>query len=222
MADPVTLADVAMLAAQHNDIRTEAVDHTNEIVKEGLKGDYGTLGAIKDSRYETTSRVEGAADRIVGTVTAHNSTIVDRFFDVGRDTADLKAQIVQTLSEIRLVGAATARDTEIAVLKSTIEAQKNTQFLSDKIAVEGDRTRALINDLKTTDLNRMLIERNAEIHEERHHGRHWRGAWDQSQYAAIHSQMQAMNSQFAETRQGMVNFGTMAGVGQSSTSNNVR
>jgi len=40
--------------------------------------------------------------------------------------------------------------------------------------------------------------------------------------AALQNQMQNFNSQLSETRQGMVNFGTMAGVGQTSTNNNVR
>ena len=47
--------------------------------------------------------------------------------------------------------------------KNTIEGQKNTSYLSDKIGLEGDRTRSLINELQTQDLNRRLIERNTEI-----------------------------------------------------------
>ena len=78
-----------------------------------------------------------------------------------------------------------------------------------------------MNELNSNDLNRMLIERNAEIVEERHAARHWRGNFDQSQFAALNNQLQTFGSQLQETRQGMVNFGTMAGVGQTSSSNNV-
>jgi hypothetical protein len=53
-------------------------------------------------------------------------------------------------------------------------------------------------------------------------GRYWYGRHGDGQFAAISSQLQAFQSQLQETRQGMVNFGTMAGVGQTSTSNNVR
>jgi hypothetical protein len=72
----------------------------------------------------------------------------------------------------------------------------------------------------------MLIERNTDLNHCRHD--YW-GARDglfNTQFAALssqlNSQVNALNSQLAETRQGMVNFGTMAGVGQSSTNNNVR
>ena len=40
--------DTTLLSQQHSDIRREAVEHTNEIVKEGLKGDYATQKAISD------------------------------------------------------------------------------------------------------------------------------------------------------------------------------
>lgn len=204
--------DTMMLSQEHSDIRREAAEHTNEIVKEGLKGDYNTQAGIKDARFDINSRVAQVAREID-----------DRFFAVGRDTSDLRAQVVQAISEIHLVGQATAKDNEIAVLKNTIEGEKNTRYLSDKIESDGERTRALINDLKYGDLNRELIERNAILAEERF-GRRWyrdQGQW-QSQFAALQQQVQAFNSQLQETRQGMVNFGTMAGVGQTSTSNNVR
>jgi hypothetical protein len=128
-----------------------------------------------------------------------------------------------------------AKDVELNNLKSQLEAQKNTQFLSDKIAIDGDKTRALINDLKYHDLNRGLVERNTELVNCNQDRRHYRDRWDdvrfgqiqagfQGQWAQLQSQIQAFQSQLQETRQGLVNFGTMAGNAgqQSSTSNNVR
>lgn len=98
--------------------------------------------------------------------------------------------------------------------------------LSKEIGFEGDKTRALINSLKNDDLNRMLIERNTDLQGCR--SDYW-GARDgllNSQFAAlssqVNSQVNAVNSQLAETRQGMVNFGTMRNVGQDSTNNQVR
>lgn len=244
MADPVTLADIAALTSGHSDIRREAAEHTNEIVregirseasvrlegaqhtneviKEGLKGDFNTVGAIKDARFELASRVENSADRIERGVVSHNSSVMDRFFDIGRDSADLRAQVTQSIAETRGAADRNARDIEIAVLKSTIEGQKNTQYLADRISNDGEKTRALMSELKNAELNRMLIERNTDLHDERHHARHWRGQAEQSQFASLASQMQAFQSQLQETRQGINNFGTMAGVGMSSTSNNVR
>lgn len=195
-----------------SDLRREAAEHTNEIIKEDLKASFGTERVV-----------ENATDRVVDRIIEGRDVMNDRFFDVGRDTEDLRAQVVQVLSEVRLVGQATAKDAEIAVLKNTIEGEKNTRYLSDKIDSDGERTRALINELKYGDLNRELIERNSLLVEERF-GRRWYRDQGQfaGQFAALQQQVQAFNSQLQETRQGMVNFGTMAGVGQSSTSNNVR
>lgn len=204
--------DTVMLAEGHSNIRKEAVDHTNEIVREGLKSEAAVRSDVKDARFDINDRMSNQTRQMD-----------DRFFDIGRDVIDNRQQIAQAIAEIQLVGQNTAKDTEIAVLKNTIEGEKNTRYLSDKIEADGERTRALINDLKYGDLNRELIERNSLLVEERF-GRRWyrdQGQF-QSQFAALQQQVQAFNSQLQETRQGMVNFGTMAGVGQSSTSNNVR
>lgn len=214
--------DTYMLADQHSDIRREAVEHTNEVIKEGLKENYATLGAIKDSRFEVVSRVESNADRLERGIVDAKDITLDRIWTLGRDTADLRAQVTALGYQVRDGFVASDKNTEIQALKTQIEAAKNTTYLSDKIGVEGEKTRELINSLKEADLNRMLIERNAEIVEERHHARHWRVNYDQAQFANLTSQLQAFQSQLAETRQGMVNFGTMAGVGQTSTANNVR
>ena len=218
--------DTIMLTNQHSDIRREAVDHTNEIVKEGLKGDYKTLEAIKDSRYETVSRVENNADRLERAVESAKDSASDRFFTVARDTQDLRAQVIAQQQQMVAGFLGVSKDTELAALKTQIEGQKNTQYLADRITADGDRTRALINDLKYHDLNRGLVERNAALVEAESERRHWKHAAEQNQFAgqwaALQSQIQAFASQLQETRQGMVNFGTMAGVGQTSTSNNVR
>lgn len=194
-----------------SDVRREAAEHTNEIVKEGLKGDYATQGAIKDARFDVNSRISEAS--------RDND---NRFFDTGRDLADIRAQIVSGQQAMVAGFLGASKDAEINALKTQVELAKQSTYLSDKIDEGNERTRALINDLRDRELNRYLIERNAEIVEERHGRRHWRGAYDQGQWQALNSQLQAFQSQLQETRQGMVNFGTMAGVGQTSTSNNVR
>jgi hypothetical protein len=218
--------DTLMLAGQHSDIRKEAVDHTNEIVREGLKEAFNIRGDVKDSRFDVSSRVGDQGDRIVDRIVEHNNVVADRFYSVGRDTQDIRAQIVAQQQQMVAGFMGVSKDTELAALKTQIEGQKNTQFLSDKISNDGERTRALINDLKYHDLNRGLIERNAALVEAEAERRHWRHHAEQNQFAgqwaALQSQVQAFASQLQETRQGMVNFGTMAGVGQTSTSNNVR
>jgi hypothetical protein len=213
-------------ASYASDIRREGAEHTNEIVKEGLKSECSLRGDIKDARYDVVTRVESVADRLASDINTTSDAIRDRVHEVSRDTIDLRAQVTALGITVKENATITALQTEKAVLQNTIEGQKNTQYLSDKIAVENEKTRDLINELKSTDLNRYLIERNTELVEERQYGRHWRHQADQNQFAgqwaALQSQVQAFASQLQETRQGMVNFGTMAGVGQTSTSNNVR
>lgn len=82
-------------------------------------------------------------------------------------------------------------------------------------------------------MNRRLVERSAALVALESDDRHWRHRWDTtrwdghraefgSQMAHLESMMQNVNSQIADTRQSMVNFGNMLGVGQSATSNTVR
>jgi hypothetical protein len=212
------------IAERAGDIRREAAEHTNEIIKEGLKESFNIRGDVKDTRFDVVTRVDAQGDRVVDRLTEHDSKVGDRFFVVGRDLAD-----------IRQGQATLAKDIELNALKTQLEGQKNTQFLSDKITIDGEKTRTLINDLKFHDLNRNLVERNAELvnceqDRRRYHDRWYDSRFDQvqtqfaGQWAQLQNQVQAFQSQLQETRQGMVNFGTMAGNSgqQSSTSNNVR
>ena len=190
-----------------SDIRREAAEHTNEIVREGMKGDFSTQKAITDSLAQVSNQVDAFED-------VANSS----FMQIARDTADLRAQVIQAIDTTKMA-------TELAALKGIIEGQKNTTYLSDKISSDGNATRALINDLQYQDLNRGLIERNTALVEAVGDGRYWRhrGYLDQgqNQFASLQTQLQAFGSQLQEARQGMVNFGTMAGVGQTSSQNNL-
>lgn len=206
--------------------RRESAAYTGEIIKEGLKEEANIRTDVKDVRHALYTQIDSAADRLQNDITSSTNVLRERAYDISRDTMDLRAQVTSLGQFVKDNAQLTALQTEKAVMANTIEGQKNTTYLSDKISNDGEKTRALINDLKYHDLNRALVERNAELVEERHWGRHWRDSGFQnqwaSQFAALQSQLQAFNSQLQETRQGMVNFGTMAGVGQSSTSNNVR
>lgn len=240
--------DIQYLADQHSDIRREAVEHTNEIVKESIKGDFGTLNAIKDSRFETVSRVENAADRLGSAISDTNfnlssrvenandritkdvsdlrNNVADRFYTVGRDTQDIRAQLVAQQQQMVAGFNGVAKDTEIAALKTQMDAAKNTQYLADRITSDGEKTRGLISDLKYHDLNRHLLERSHELVDERQWGRHWYhngfAAQNAAQFASVQSQMQNLNSQLGEARNGIVNLGTMAGTSQSANPVNIR
>ena len=173
-----------------------------------------TKDIVKDARHDIITDLGRQVDAIDDTLTAQIVTL-------SRDTMDLRAQVTGLGYQVRDGHASLAKDAEINALKTQVEMAKQTTYLSDKIDAGNEKTVALINSLKEADLNRMLIERNAALVEERADRRHWRGAYDQSQWAALNSQLQAFGSQLQEARQGMVNFGTMAGVGQTSSQNNV-
>jgi len=145
-----------------------------------------------------------------------------RFFDVARDTQDIRAQVIAQQQQMVAGFLGVAKDSEINALKTQVELAKQTTYLSDKIDAGNSKTQDLISALRAADQDRMLIERNADLVGERYHSLHWRHGYDNAQWNAVQSNLNAFQSQLQETRQGMVNFGTMAGVGQTSTSNNVR
>lgn len=221
MAEPADKYDVQNLMNEHSDIRREAAEHTNEIVKEGLKGDYTTLGAIKDARFDINSRVGATEASVNANIDRTSDDIRSGLFTIARDTQDLRAQVISAQQAMVTGFLGVTKDTEIATLKTQVDAARNTQSIIDTIKQDGERTRDQTRDFNEAALNRMLIERNSELVEERHSGRRWHDRAEQNQWAALQTQIQAFGSQLAETRQGMVNFGTMAGVGQTSTNNNV-
>jgi hypothetical protein len=237
-----SLADAVRV--EGGNTRAQSGVQAGNIITEGLKGDFNTVNAVKDSRFEVITRmseaagllnktitdasgdvadrVENNADRAERSIASLSTSVGDRFYGVGRDLADLR-QGQATLS----------KDIELNALRTQLDGKANTQYLTDKIVGEGEKTRALMNDMKYHDLNRALVERQTSLVNCEQDNRHWShryddSRWNQSQaqfgaqFAQLQSMMQNFNSQLNETRQGMVNFGTMAGVGQSSTNNNVR
>jgi len=191
----------------------------------------------------TAVKVDEAADKIQQQATDFYIAGQARDFDNSRDIASLKAftdMSAQKLSTEILLTAergATATALESAKVAAAValgqsqiskEIAESKFEISKQIGYENEKTRDLINGLKNDELNRLLIERNTDLTHCRHD--YW-GARDglfNSQFAAlssqVNSQLNALNSQVAETRQGLVNFGSMTGNAgqQSSTSNQVR
>lgn len=196
---------------------------------------------ILNSSHNTDVKVDEAADKIQQRAADFYIASQARDFDNSRDlsalraTMDLSAQKMSTEILLSTEKAATATALESAKVAAAValgQAQLAQQIaeskfqLAKEVGYEGDKTRALINSLKNDDLNRLLIERNTDLQGCR--SDYW-GARDgllNSQFAAlssqVNSQVNALNSQLSDTRQGMVNFGSMLGVGQSATSNAVR
>jgi hypothetical protein len=191
----------------------------------------------------TAVKVDEAADKIQQRAADFYIAGQARDFDNSRDlaalkaTTDLTAQKLSTeilLSSERNATATALESAKVAAAVALGQSQLSKEIaegkydLSKQVAYENEKTRDLINSLKNDELNRLLIERNTDLTHCRHD--YW-GARDglfNSQFAAlssqVNSQLNALNSQVAETRQGLVNFGTMAGNAgqQSSTSNQVR
>lgn len=241
MAEPTTLSDLINLYRDHGDMKLESAkqfgDVKEEIAKIGTESIKEGLKSTSDIRMEGVSHtneiikenlksIGSEADRLSGQQSAYYIASQSEANAVARDVAAQKASTDAMFASLVTAVQTTSEKTAAA---AALESAKTAQMLalghaalSKDIYQEGSETRRLLNELKVADLNRQLIERNSELSEHRHEARHWRGNFDQAQYQGLSSQLQALNSQFSETRQGMVNFGTMAGVGQTSTANNVR
>ena len=199
------------VAKEFNDVDGKIRDGINEVVKEGLKGDYGTQSMINSLERATSQQIDAFED------VTNNA-----FMTVARDTQDIRAQVISAQQAMVAGFMGAAKDAEINALKTQVELAKQSTYLSDKIDAGNQATQALIRQLNDDSLNRQLVERNTELVGALEGGRYWWGRHNDGQFNAVSSQLQAFQSQLQETRQGMVNFGTMAGVGQTSTSNNVR
>jgi hypothetical protein len=191
----------------------------------------------------TAVKVDEAADKIQQRAADFFIAGQARDYDNARDLAalravtDLSAQKLSTeilLSSERGATATALESAKVAAAVALGQSQLSKEIaegkydLSKQVAYENEKTRDLIHTLKNDELNRLLIERNTDLTHCRHD--YW-GARDglfNTQFAAlssqVNSQLNALNSQVAETRQGLVNFGSMNGNAgqQSSTSNQVR
>ena len=238
MADTIYAPDPwSVLSAQHSDIRREQSVGFGETKYAIATGHDFINREILTSAHDTSDKVDEVADKIQQRQSDYFIAEQSRDFDAARDIAALKAatdlasQKLSTEILLSTERAAAAGALESARLGTAIalgqaslskEVAESKYDLAKEIANEGDATRALIQSLKNDELNRLLIERNTDVNHFRH------GYWDavgganNAQFASVASQLNAFQSQLQETRQGMVNFGTMAGVGQSSANNAVR
>lgn len=193
--------------------------------------------AVKEAGWANSDRTGTEADRVVGQNTAYYIAAQSQNFanatalaalkasqDAGfaRAQADTQIASMQAVAAAQLEAAKTTGMLSLDAAKNAAALALGQANLGAQIAADGAVTRGLIQTLNREDLNRELIERNALIVDERGNGRFWQHGHNAGQFQAVQSQLQAFQSQLQETRQGMVNFGTMAGVGQTSTSNNVR
>ena len=242
MADIVTgtvsgSVDMSGVLGEAADTRVEGFEQTSDIRRDIVERAHDVSAAVKDAGWANSDRTGTEADRVVGQSTAYYIASQSQNFQNATALAALKASqdagFARAQADTQIASMQAVAAAQLEAAKTTgmlsLDAAKNTAALSlgqanlgAQIAADGAVTRALIQNLNREDLNRELIERNALIVEERGNGRFWQHGHNAGQFQAVQSQLQAFQSQLQETRQGMVNFGTMAGVGQTSTSNNVR
>lgn len=243
--------DTTMLSTQHSDIRHEQAAQAatirqeqaeqacdlaqelgrqhSEILKEDLRNSFNIRGDVKDASTEVSDRVEDNADRITRQATDFYIAGQAQDREAARDLANLSALTNasrnETLGELHTGLERNAAAVALESQKSVYQNAQGQHDLYRLIGEQNEKTRDLINDHKYHDLNRALVERNNELVDCRDRRDHWRGVAEQSQYGSQFAQLQTMmqnfGSQLNETRQGMVNLGTMNGVGQTSTNNNI-
>lgn len=201
-----------------SDVRREGVEHTSQILhavsaEEGRTREVIATKTdelnddIKSTGWDISKIVQAEANRLGGKATD---------FFIAQQQAD-------SASKVELAKIASSVDAGFASIAQLSEKNNQISALSTQkyVSEDGEKTRALINDLKNADLNRMLIERNSDVNYYRADGDRWESIYGNGQFAAISSQINALGSNLESTRQGLYNFGFMADTNQRSTTNQV-
>lgn len=95
--------------------------------------------SIQESNFNLSSRVENAQDRNAKDISELRGNMSDRFMSLGRDTSDLRAQVTSLGFQMRDSANYTTLAMEKNALQGVIEGQRNTQFLAEKIANDGEK-----------------------------------------------------------------------------------
>jgi hypothetical protein len=235
MADIITGTTTGFV----NNTQDSILSGVHESTKETVKAGWTNTDVTKDARHDVIGKIDASTSDLSKQVDAIDDTLTaqaSNYFIAGqqyafqnaRDVAALKATtdmgMMKLGSEIATQGALAQAASALESAKVASAVALGQAMLSKEIFADGTATRALINDLKYHDLNRGLIERNAELTEARYEGRHWRDRAEMSQFAAVNSQIQALHSQLSTqlATQGTVNFGSMSGnAGRNTSTNNV-
>lgn len=210
MADIVTgtvtgQLDTSDLVRDHADIRREQESIGSNIRREAAADACKTVDAVKTSAWHNSDRTGTEADRVTNQAT--------QFFVAGQQHDFTNAAAVASLkASVDLNFQATQQAIQLSQEKAATAsalATAATQMLVVQEAVKGREQATMY----VVDALRIECERN----------KHWEGQFYASQQANVNSALQALNSNLNETRQGVVNFGSMTGNAgrQTSTSNNV-
>lgn len=235
MAEPATTADIyalgASLAQDTADIRRETAMASGDIRRETALEGGEIRRDVAKAAFDVSTDVTSAVDRSMANDTAYfiaaTAAATQTAKEITRSQAWTEAKIdagfVKVAGDTALAAAITQGMVALEAAKTQGALALGQALLGQQVIHDGAATRALINETRAHDANRMLIERNALLVEALGDARHCHSGLQNAQFAAVTSQINALNSQFQDTKQGMVNFGSMAaGAGtQTSTANQV-
>lgn len=226
----VNCSDILNLYRDNNDLRRDLQAAAADIRYDGAAAVAGVNTNIAASAGNTRYDIADKACEINGHTSAVGWTVGARLEDASTRIADQGTQYFIAAQQQRYAEAI-----ELAAFRA--ETEKSFDMVNDNIASatkiaaletqkvvidDGQVTRGLINQLKNDELNRLLIERNTDLTCCRNDYHRANDGIANAQYAAIVSQLNAFQSSLSETRQGMINFGTMSGNSQAATTSQVR
>jgi hypothetical protein len=233
MAEPASTSDVYSLGmqigAESANIRRETAFEAGDVRRDVAKEASDTRLAGAKSAYDLQYSVGNEADRVTAQDTAYFIASTAANTQIAKELtrsqawteAKIDAGFVKVAGDQALASAIVNGNVALEAAKTQGALALQSAMLGQQVIQDGNATRALMHELHRHDENRALIERNAALVEAHSDARFWRHGAQNAQFAAVTSQVNALASQFQETRQGMVNFGTQTGVGQTSTSNQV-
>ena len=183
-----------------------------------------------DPFFALTGQIQGVREKVSDSIfenyklqVAQTNDINNRAMQVALHDATALADLKQATSEgtLQTMLAASRTDAAIGATSAGIQRSIAEAAISQQRVTmeEGERTRGLINALNTQNLNTALINTNVAYSglgvQYGGLGLAYGGAVSAFQSASTNSALNALNS--AISSQGMVNTGTMTGVGQTST-----
>ena len=183
-----------------------------------------------DPFFALTGQIQGVREKVSDSIfenyklqVAQTNDINNRAMQVALHDATALADLKQATSEGTLQTMLAAARTDAAIGATSAGIQRSiaeAAITQQRVTMEeGERTRGLINALNTQNLNTALINTNVAYSglgvQYGGLGLAYGGAVSAFQSASTNSALNALNS--AISSQGMVNTGTMTGVGQTST-----
>lgn len=210
MADIVTgtvtgQLDTSGLVRDHADIRREQESIGSDIRREVANEACKLNDSVKTAGWHNSDRTGTEADRISNQAT--------QFYISGQKDAHETATSVAALKA--------TQDLNFQAMQAAIQLAAEKNAAATALASAASQLLIVQEAVKGRELASKYVVDELRADCERNRG--WERGFYAEQNASVQSALQALNSQLAETRQGVVNFGSMTGNAgrQTSTSNQV-